>query len=39
MCSPVTPLEFERLSHVAANFQSLFVRFGRVICFCCPNEQ
>jgi hypothetical protein len=32
-------LEFERLSHVAANLQSLFVRAGKVICFCSPNEQ
>jgi hypothetical protein len=30
---------FERLSHVSANLQSLFVRAGKVICFCSPNEQ
>jgi hypothetical protein len=36
---PVTPLEFERLSHVAANLENLFVRAGNVVCFCSPNEQ
>jgi len=30
---------FERLSHVAANLQSLFVRAGKVVRFCSPNEQ
>jgi hypothetical protein len=37
--SSVTPLEFERLSHVAANIHSLSVRAGNVIRFCSPNEQ
>jgi len=39
MCSPVTLLEFEHLSHVAANLQSLFVHAGHVISFCFANEQ
>ena len=30
---------FERLSHVAVNLQSLFVRAGHVIRFCSPNGQ
>jgi hypothetical protein len=30
---------FERLSHVAINLQSFFVRAGNVICFCSSNEQ
>ena len=39
-CALRSPLlEFERLNHVAANLQSLFVRAGKVICFCSPNEQ
>jgi hypothetical protein len=33
------PWDFERLSHVAVNFQSLFVRAGHVSRFCSPNEQ
>jgi hypothetical protein len=32
-------LDFKRLSHVAANLQSLFVRAGNVICFSFANEQ
>ena len=37
---PVTPFwNFERLSHVAINLQSLFVRAGKVRCSCSPNEQ
>ena len=32
-------LYFERLGHVAINLQSLFVRAGKVRCFCSPNEQ
>jgi hypothetical protein len=32
-------LDFERLSHVAANLQSVSVRAGKVIGFCSPNEQ
>ena len=47
MCSPVPFLDFERLSHVAANPQSMFVRAGQVICqvicyvtrICVANEQ
>jgi len=39
-CALRSPLlEFERLSHVAANLQSLFARAGHVICFCFANEQ
>ena len=36
---PVSPGNFERLSHVAVNFQSLFVRTGELRRFCSPNEQ
>jgi hypothetical protein len=35
----VSPGDFERLSHVAVNFQSPFVRAGDVSRFCSPNEQ
>jgi hypothetical protein len=30
---------FERLSHVAANLQSVPLRSGKVICVCSANEQ
>ena len=33
------PGSFERLSHAAVNFQSLFVRASRDSRFCSPNEQ
>jgi hypothetical protein len=39
MRRPVSPGSFERLSHAAVNFQSLFVRIGRDSRFCSPNEQ
>jgi hypothetical protein len=32
-------LSLERLSHVAVNLESLFIRAGDVICFCFANEQ
>ena len=39
MRCPVSPGNFERLSHVAVNFQSFFVRAGRDSRFCSPDEQ